>query len=75
MVKRIEPLWDNEIKPKVRDGKNIIVVAHGNTLRAFSYMMTRMSEERLEDFNVPHCIPMVFTFNENMEPLNYQYLG
>ena len=38
-------------------------------------MMTKMSTEVLEEFTVPHCVPMVYSFNEKMEPLNYQFLG
>ena len=38
-------------------------------------MMFEMSKDVLEEFNVPYCIPLIYTFDENMEPLNYQFLG
>ena len=55
-------------------GKKVIVVAHGNSLRAIFKHLTGMSEEAIIKYNIPTGCPLIFEFDENMNPQNNYYL-
>ncbi len=56
------------------DNKNVIVVAHGNSLRAIVKTLTGMSEKEIIAYNIPTACPLVFEFDEKMKPLKNYYL-
>ncbi len=72
---RFIPLWKNEISKKIKQGKKIIIVAHGNSLRALVKHLNNISNIDIIKFNIPTGVPMVFEFDKNMEPLKNFYLG
>ena len=73
-VDRVLPYWNDAICPQVMDGKKVIVVAHGNSLRAIVKYLAGMSEEEILAYNIPTACPLVFEFDENMNPLKNYYL-
>jgi 2,3-bisphosphoglycerate-dependent phosphoglycerate mutase len=74
-VERFLPFWNHEIVPKIREGKRILIVAHGNSLRALVKHLDHISDEEILGVNIPTGLPLVYELNENIEPVNRYYLG
>lgn len=74
-VARFSPLWEETIAPQIKAGKKIIIAAHGNSLRALIKYLDEVSEEDIMGMNVPTGMPLVYDLDENLKPLNRQYLG
>lgn len=75
VVRRMLPYWFDELVPDLEDGKTVLVVAHGNSLRALVKYLDRVSEEEIVGLNIPTGIPLVYTLDENMRPISSRYLG
>lgn len=74
-VERFTPYWKNEIAPQIKDGKKIIIAAHGNSLRALVKYLDKISDEEIVGLNIPTGIPLVYELDENLEPIKNYYLG
>jgi 2,3-bisphosphoglycerate-dependent phosphoglycerate mutase len=72
---RAVPYWDNTIMPLVKQGKKIIVSAHGNSIRAIMKHLDALSEEAITGVNIPYCIPLVYEFDEKLQPIRHYYLA
>lgn len=73
-VDRVLPYWNDAICPQVMEGKRVVVVAHGNSLRAIVKVLAGMSEEEILAYNIPTACPLVFEFDQDMTPLRNYYL-
>lgn len=73
-VDRVLPYWYDNICPQVIDGQRVIVVAHGNSLRAIVKHLTDMNETEILKYNIPNACPLVFEFDEVMRPVKNYYL-
>ncbi len=69
------PYWDEVIKPRIIDGKRVIIVAHGNSIRALVKYVDHLSEEEIMEINIPTAVPLVYEFNSSLQPINHYYLG
>jgi 2,3-bisphosphoglycerate-dependent phosphoglycerate mutase len=74
-LSRVLPYWESRIVPQLRDGKNVLVVAHGNSLRALVKMLDMMSEADIVEFNIPTGIPMLYELDEQLQPVSRRFLG
>ena len=74
-VVRILPLWENIVKNEVSSGKSVLIVAHGNSLRALVKHLDNISDVDILKLNIPTGIPLVYELNENLDPLRNYYLG
>ena len=74
-VARFLPHWNDVIAPQVKSGKRIIVVAHGNTIRALVKYLDNVSEKDIVGLNIPTGIPLVYELDDAMKPLCNYYLG
>jgi 2,3-bisphosphoglycerate-dependent phosphoglycerate mutase len=74
-VERFLPLWNQSIKPMMLEDKKILIVAHGNTLRALIKNLENISEEDILNLNVPTGIPLVYELDDNLSPIQKYYLG
>jgi 2,3-bisphosphoglycerate-dependent phosphoglycerate mutase len=74
-VARFLPLWEETIAPQIKAGKNVVIAAHGNSLRALIKYLDGVSEEDIIGMNVPTGMPLVYDLDENLKPTNRQYLG
>lgn len=74
-LKRVLPYWTDVIQPKVAHGERVIIVAHGNSLRALIKHLDNLSEAAIVNLDIPTGIPLIYEFNNNMRPLNNYYLG
>jgi 2,3-bisphosphoglycerate-dependent phosphoglycerate mutase len=74
-VARFLPLWNDEIAPLVQSGKKVVIVAHGNSLRALVKHLDNVSEEEIVSLNIPTGVPLVYELDENLRPIKHYYLG
>jgi 2,3-bisphosphoglycerate-dependent phosphoglycerate mutase len=74
-VARVMPAWDEEIAPAIRAGKQILISAHGNSLRALIKMLDNISDADIVGLNIPNGQPLVYELDENLKPIRSYYLG
>ncbi|KAL0265456.1 UNVERIFIED_CONTAM: hypothetical protein PYX00_010815 [Menopon gallinae] len=74
-VERVLPFWKDNIAPIIREGKRVIIVAHGNSLRALIMYLDNMSQEAIMELNLPTGTPWVYELDENLKPIRHYYLG
>lgn len=74
-IARVIPYYLEEIKPQMKAGKRIIIAAHGNSLRALVMYLDKMSKDEVLGLNIPTAIPLVYEFDENLNPTKHYYLG
>jgi len=74
-VERVVPYWNDTIVPAIRSGKRVLIVAHGNSLRALVKHLDHISEDSITELNIPTGIPLVYELDANMAPIKNYYLG
>ena len=74
-VARFLPLWNDEIAPLVKQGKKVVIVAHGNSLRALVKHLDNVSEEEIISLNIPTGVPLVYELDKDLNPVKSYYLG
>jgi 2,3-bisphosphoglycerate-dependent phosphoglycerate mutase len=75
VIARIVPLWENEISKAILTEKEVLIAAHGNSLRAIVKFLKNMSNEEILEFNIPTGIPYVFEFDDKLNLLNDYFVG
>lgn len=74
-VERVVHQWKTEIAPRIREGKKVIIAAHGNSLRALVKYLDNMSEEEILKVNIPTGTPLVYELDDGLKPIRHYYLG
>ncbi|CAD7932559.1 unnamed protein product [Amoebophrya sp. A120] len=75
-IKRTMPFWENTIVPALKEGKTILVAAHGNSLRGIVCHLDKMSNEEIMELNLPTGIPFVYELDADLKPVvSMQFLG
>ncbi len=74
-VARFLPLWHNTIAPAVKTGKRVLIVAHGNSLRALIKYLDQISDQDIVGMNIPTGIPLVYELDADLQPIRHSYLG
>jgi 2,3-bisphosphoglycerate-dependent phosphoglycerate mutase len=74
-VARFIPYWHDTIAPAVRAGKQVIIAAHGNSLRALVKYLDHISDEAIVEHNIPTGIPLVYELDRDLNPIRHYYLG
>jgi len=74
-VARVMPAWDEEIAPAIRAGRQILISAHGNSLRALIKMLDGISDEDIVGLNIPNGQPLVYELDADLKPIRHYYLG
>src|SRR5699024_1783533 len=74
-VARFIPYYQEEIEPQVKAGKQILIVAHGNSLRSLVKYLDDISDEEILQLNIPTGVPLVYELDENFKPISRTYLG
>lgn len=72
---RVAPYWNDVIAPDLRAGKNVLIAAHGNSLRALVKMLDGISDEEITGFNIPTGIPIAYELDADLQPLSREFLG
>ena len=74
-VDRVLPLWHEVIAPSIRSGKQVLIAAHGNSLRALVKYLEDIPDDKIVDLNIPTGVPMVQELDENLKSIRHSYLG
>ncbi len=74
-VARFLPLWKNEISTQIKSGKKVLIVAHGNSLRALVKYLDNIPDEEIVGLNIPTGIPLVYELDDDLKPIKHYYLG
>jgi 2,3-bisphosphoglycerate-dependent phosphoglycerate mutase len=74
-VGRFLPYWHGTIAPAIRQGRKVLIAAHGNSLRALVKYLDEISEQDIVELNIPTGMPLVYELDENLKPRNRYYLG
>jgi len=72
---RVLPYWHSRIAPELRTGRNVLVAAHGNSLRAMVKMLDNMSENQIVELNIPTGVPLLYELDRELKPVASRYLG
>jgi 2,3-bisphosphoglycerate-dependent phosphoglycerate mutase len=72
---RVLPYWHARIAPELRGGRNVMVVAHGNSLRAMVKMLDGVSEAAIVELNIPTGVPLLYELDTQLKPHGSRYLG
>ncbi len=73
-VQRVLPLWNESIAPALKLGKRVILVAHGNSIRALIKHLDQVSDEEIMGINVPNGNPLIYELDEELKPIQHFYL-
>ena len=74
-IDRFLPYWHETIAPSIKEGKKVLVAAHGNSLRALVKYLDNISEEEIVGLNIPTGVPLVYELDEDLKPIKHYYLG
>lgn len=74
-LERVKPYWRDRIAPQLREGKDILISAHGNSLRALVKMLDGISDDEITGLNIPTGIPLVYDLNDDLTPRSREYIG
>ena len=72
---RVLPYWHARIAPELRQGRNVLVVAHGNSLRAMVKMLDGVCEAEIAELNIPTGVPLLYELDAQLRPRASRYLG
>jgi len=75
VVARFLPCWHQLIAPRIRSGQKVLIVAHGNSLRALVKYLEQVSDEQIANRNIPTGIPLVEELDDNLKSFQHNYLG
>lgn len=74
-VARFLPYWHETISVPIKEGKSVLIAAHGNSLRALVKYLDNVSDEDIVNLNIPTGVPLVYELDENLKPVKHYYLG
>lgn len=74
-VARFLPMWNDEIKPQIQAGKKVLIVAHGNSLRALMQHLENMTPDEIMGVNMPTGIPMMYELDSQFKVLKKEFIG
>ena len=69
------PFWNSRIAPELAAGRNVLVAAHGNSLRAMVKMLDGMSDAAIVELNIPTGVPLLYDLDDTLKPRASRYLG
>jgi 2,3-bisphosphoglycerate-dependent phosphoglycerate mutase len=74
-IDRTMPYWFQTIAPQILQGRRVLIVAHGNSLRGLVKYLDAMSDEAITKLNIPTGLPLVYELDAELKPLTSYYLG
>jgi 2,3-bisphosphoglycerate-dependent phosphoglycerate mutase len=72
---RVLPIWESRISSDLLAGRNVLVVAHGNSLRAMVKMLDNVPEAEIVELNIPTGVPLLYELDAQLNPITHRYLG
>ena len=74
-LERVRPCWEETVVPELRAGKNVLIAAHGNSMRALVKMLDNVSDEEITGFNIPTGVPLAYELDDDLNPVSREFLG
>ena len=74
-IERVIPFFEDTVKPAMKEGKRVIIAAHGNSLRALVKYLDNMTPDEIIGVNIPTGVPLVYEFDDNFNVLGHYYLA
>jgi 2,3-bisphosphoglycerate-dependent phosphoglycerate mutase len=74
-VARFLPYWHEIIAPMIKSGKRVIIVAHGNSLRALVKYLDNIPDDEIVGLNIPTGVPLIYELTDDLKPIKHYYLG
>jgi 2,3-bisphosphoglycerate-dependent phosphoglycerate mutase len=74
-VARFLPYWSDSIAPQVKAGRNVLIAAHGNSLRALVKYLDQIGDQDIVGLNIPTGVPLVYELDDALRPQKHYYLG
>ena len=74
-VNRVLPCWELDVAPVVKQGKTVLIVAHGNSLRALEMHLLQLTPEEIVKVEIPVGKPVIFELDKELKTLKYYFLG
>ena len=74
-IARAWPYFEENILPDMKAGKRVLIAAHGNSLRSLVMKFEKMTPEQILKVNIPTGVPLVYTFDKDMNVLEKRYIG
>lgn len=74
-VDRFLPYWQEKIVPSIQAGNQVLIAAHGNSLRALVKHLDDVSEEEIVELNIPTGVPLIYELDKNLKPIKHYFLG
>ncbi|HZU86258.1 MAG TPA: 2,3-diphosphoglycerate-dependent phosphoglycerate mutase [Anaerolineaceae bacterium] len=72
---RVLPFWYASIAPRLKAGQKVLIVAHGNSIRALVKYLDNISEDEITELNIPTGIPLVYELDDDLKAIRHYYLG
>jgi 2,3-bisphosphoglycerate-dependent phosphoglycerate mutase len=72
---RVLPFWNERISVELRKGRNVLIAAHGNSLRALVKMLDEVPEAEIVELNIPTGVPLLYDLDDQLKPRSRRYLG
>ncbi|MCL8510935.1 2,3-diphosphoglycerate-dependent phosphoglycerate mutase [Listeria monocytogenes] len=73
-LERVIPYWMDTIAPEIKEGRRVVIAAHGNSLRALVKFLEGISDDEIMDLEIPTGVPLVYELNADLKPVNKYYL-
>ncbi len=74
-LERVLPYWHTTLVPDIQSGRRLLVVAHGNSIRALVKYLDNISDGAITELNIPTGVPLVYELDADMKPIRSYYLG
>ena len=74
-LERVLPYWNATLTAEIKSGKRLLVVAHGNSIRALVKYLDNISESEITELNIPTGLPLVYELDADLKPIKHYYLG
>ena len=74
-LERVLPYWHSTLVPEIKSGKRVLIVAHGNSIRALVKYLDHISEADITELNIPTGLPLVYELDKELKPIRHYYLG
>ncbi|KAF0112371.1 MAG: hypothetical protein FD147_244 [Chloroflexi bacterium] len=74
-VARFLPFWHEAVVPTITTGKQVIIAAHGNSIRALVKYLDDVPENEIVELNIPTGVPLVYELDDDLKPIRHYYLG
>lgn len=75
VLERVLPYWRSTLVPEIKSGKRVLLVAHGNSIRALVKYLDNISETEITELNIPTGLPLVYELDQDLKPIKNYYLG